>query len=484
MSPMSLVETDLSEAPIERAVEGEPRPGPWVIQYGSTPGLLPDAWGYWNHWQMDLDPLGFPSSPMVEACVAAYANTIALCPGDHWRTLDNGGRERVRTSALSRLLIEPNDYQSRSDFLLNLVRQLYLHGNVYALAERNNRFEVSALHLFDANQSHHAIAPDGTIYYRLAGNHVVEPRMRNSASELLRAGIVPARDVFHVKLDTQPYDPLEGLSPLRNCAAAVAVQSALSQQLLQFFANQSRPSGVIETDMTLTSAQVTELRKAWEAQARGMNAGGVPILTSGLKFHGISSTARDAEMPALMQITADQICQVMGVPPAILGITDRSTFASTEALMQFWLARGLGFTLNHVEVAFDQFFGLAGYPQEYVEFDVGALLRPAHKDRIDGLVKGVQGGIYAPNEARRVEGYPDAKDGDEPRVQQQVVPLSAWSKPPPKTPAPEAPPAAAAIAEEPEPEAEEEELSLDELAAVHRHRFTQAIREAERARAA
>ena len=41
---------------------------------------------------------------------------------------------------------------------------------------------------------------------------------------------------------------------------------------------------------------------------------------------------------------------VYGVPPAILGMTDKSSFASTEALMQFWLARGLGFAINHIEV--------------------------------------------------------------------------------------------------------------------------------------
>ena len=38
-----------------------------------------------------------------------------------------------------------------------------------------------------------------------------------------------------------------------------------------------------------------------------------------------------------------------------------------------------------------------------------------------------------------MEDLPAAEDGDEPRVQQQVVPLSAWSKPPPSTPAPQAP---------------------------------------------
>jgi hypothetical protein len=59
------------------------------------------------------------------------------------------------------------------------------------------------------------------------------------------------------------------------------------------------------------------------------------------------------------------------------------------------------------------------------------------KERIEALSHGVIGGIYAPNEARRMEGLPDVKFGDEPRVQQQVVPLSFAGKVPP---APASPP--------------------------------------------
>ncbi len=107
--------------------------------------------------------------------------------------------------------------------------------------------------------------------------------------------------------------------------------------------------------------------------------------------------------------------------------------------MQFWLARGLGFALNHIETAFDYFFGLKGWPHEYKEFDTQALLRVAYKDRIEVLARGVQGGIFSPDEARNSEDLPRTPYGDEPRVQQQVVPLSAWAKALPATPRPDAP---------------------------------------------
>ena len=106
-------------------------------------------------------------------------------------------------------------------------------------------------------------------------------------------------------------------------------------------------------------------------------------------------------------------------------------------MMQSWLASALGFALNHIEEAIGQKFGLKGQPDEYIELDTEALLRSAFKERVDGYVRGVQGGVFAPNEARRAFSLPAAKDGNEPRVQQQLVPLSFASM----TPIPPAPPA-------------------------------------------
>jgi hypothetical protein len=96
--------------------------------------------------------------------------------------------------------------------------------------------------------------------------------------------------------------------------------------------------------------------------------------------------------------------------------------------MQFWIATGLGFALNHIEESFGLLFQLKGQPDEYVEFSTEALLRSAMKDRVEALARGVQGGIFAPNEARNSEGYDSVEFGNEPRVQQQVVPLSAAGK--------------------------------------------------------
>lgn len=422
--------------------EGEVRPGPWFLPI--TGGWLPaDAGSSMNWWQLGYDPIGLGTqSAMVEACVSAYAQTVAMCPGDHWRSNDKGGRDRVTTSALSRILRHPNDYQSISDFLLNGTRSLYLQGNTYALALRNDRYEIDELHLMDSNLSYPRLATTGDVFYQLAGNDVIERRL---GGEQL---IVPQRDVLHIRLHTVRHRfprPLIGESPLVAAYADVGMGSAIASQQLKFYMNEARPSAVLSTDLQLDKDQVQALRDRWNEQAKGLHQGGTPILTAGLKVQPWSQGGKDAATAEMLKLSNEHIALAFRIPLQVLGLGGNN-LSSTEMLMQSWIASGLGFALNHIEEAIGLLFGLKGQPDEYVEFDTAALLRSALKDRIEALARGVQGGIYAPNEARHSESLDAVPFGDEPRVQQQVVPLSAVSKIPAAPAPPAAPPADPAAA--------------------------------------
>lgn len=443
---MGLLSRIFGSPPAAKAVEGEYRDGPWFLPL--TGGFLPhDVGTNLNWWQLGYDPIAGGTSAMVEACVSAYSQTTAMCPGDHWLSTDNGGRGRVKTSALSRFLRKPNGYQSISDFLMNTTRCLYMEGNSYALGLRNDRFEVAELHLMNPKKSTYLIAETGDVFYRLGGNEIIDKMIDGPL-------IVPARDVLHIRLHT-PEHPLRGETPLMAAAIDVAAGNSMMRQQLAFYTNQARPSQVLSTEMVLDKEQVDQLRERWNEQSRGLHAGGTPILTAGLKPLPLGTTAHDAQLADMMKLTEQHIALVFRVPLQILGIGG-TPFASTEALMQAWKASGLGFCLNHIEEAIGLFFGLRGVPDEYLEFDTKALLRSSFKERIEGLVRGVQGGVYAPNEARAEESLPAAEFGDEPRVQEQVVPLSFGAKkePNPKPSASVKPPPADDPSDEDQPNAD------------------------------
>jgi HK97 family phage portal protein len=456
---------------VAKAAEGQYRPGPWYLPV--THGWLPNEVGQsMNWWQNGYTPwLAGGQLSIIEACLSAYSQTCAMCPGDHWKANGKGGRTRVTTSALSRILRTPNDYQSASDFLLNAVRQLYYEGNAYALCMRNARYEITELHLMDNRYCRALIDGSGEVHYTLGGNWIVQNRYGPLTT-------VPARDVLHIKLHVdQLRNPLRGESPLVSAYLDVLTSTSIKQQQFQFYQRQAKPGFVLSTDLMLDKDQVSALRDRWDEQTTGENTGGTPILTGGLKPQQIPMTNwRDAQLADVLKLTDLDIAMAFRVPPQVIGIPVRGTVGNNETLMQSWIATGLGFCLNHVEEAIGLTFGLKGEPDEYVEFNTDALLRSNFKDRIEGLARGVQGGIYSPNEARNKEGLDSAKDGDEPRVQQQVVPLSAAGKIPAS---PAAPPAPAAPKPNDEPPDAAEEPGSDARRISYRKTFQNRQRQLE-----
>jgi len=442
------------------AGEGNWHAGPYTVNGGVIPAGSP-----WNFWQCDIDPCGYPSSAIVEACVWAYVRAIAQLPGYHRQELNNGGTETITTSALARLLRNPNPYQTPSDFLVHLIRSLLLNGNSYWIAQRNDRGEATALHWTDPRQCQvREIGIQGQsyreIFYEISDNPLFQ------FDRILGRGslVVPARDVFHVKLAT-PRHPLVGETWLSALPTELGQSAAINNSLTQAASNM-RPAGLIHTDMTLTPAQVQDLKKLWENTSQNLASGGVPILTHGLKFQPLTMSADDQQIIEQKKLNDKMVAAVFGVPAILLGMTDTGSSKSAEAVMAEWLAAGLGWLINHIEVAFDQFVDLnansVGKGREYTEYDTRMLLRSAFKDRLDGLTKAVVGGVYSPNEARRLEGLPDAEDGAEPRLQAQVVPLSAWDK----APAAPSAPAAPAAPTKPDAEPAEDDQAAEDKAAA------------------
>lgn len=412
-------------------------------------GGIPTSWN-WNFWQQNMRPFQGGESATVNACVNAYAMTLAQLPGAHRRDLADGGAETVNTSALSRILRSPNGYQTRSDFILNLVTGLLFHGNAYAWAQRNARQEVEALHLMPSRLTTPYYDPDSrAIFYALAENPLAP----------LPDYLVPQRDVMHIRCRTRQDRPLEGITPITWATLAQASNVAISATQAAFFNNASQPSGFLSSKEKLSGDQMDALRAAWADRASGIAQGSVPILGGGLEFQQTGITSQDAQLVEAFGMTVADIARAFAVPLPIIGDLSNATFNNVENLIGLWLSQGLGFYVEHIEIAFDKFFGLP--VGEYVEFDTDTLLRTQFKDLIEGLSRAAVGGILSPDEARRRfdRALPPAPGGfgKEPRVQAQVVPLSQVGAEP--APSAEVPPVAPAA-----PVAEDQAAAAQEAA--------------------
>lgn len=396
--------------------------GDWGM---SVPASWPVGW-----WQQGFNvQYGGGKTAIVSACVDAYAQTLASVPAYHWKYDDDDTKEKVRNSSQARVLWKPNNYQTRSDLILNMIEGLMFHGNAYAYGVRNNRNEIASMHLLDPRSTQPYVEPETKTIFYAAGD---SPLIENFKPSMM----IPQRDILHLRLYT-PRHPLVGVSPITNAAMSIAANRAISSQQANFFSNMSRPSGILSTDMKLTKEQMLQLRSAFNEQSKDLNAGGVPILGNNMKWYPMSISNQDAQIVEAFNMTVEDIARAFRVPLPLVNDNRHSTYNNVEQLVSYWLSGGLGFLIDHVENNFDAFFGFN--MTNRTEFNVDQLLRTDFMSRVDGYTKAVQHALMSPNEARqRFDGLKKVPHGDKPIVQQQMVPLG-WTPPEPKPAEPAAP---------------------------------------------
>lgn len=387
------------------------------------PGTAPVTSWPFNWWQYNnttaLLPDDFSSFGPVQTCINIISQDLSRLPLRHVEIGDSGARRDVRGRAPMRVFRGPNAFQTRSDFLLYKARSLLSDGNSYNLALRNERNEVRALYPLPPWSVYPYVTPEeGEVVYRVSHSQVLDVAQPDFDNDFW----VPARNMLHIRLQT-PKNPLIGESPLVAALYPAITGAQINRQAATFFSNMSRPGGVLRHPGELSETAMARLKTRFKELTSGDNSGEVAILLEGMEWQQIQMTAVDAELARIYQLSERQIFQLFRIPPFLGGDLDKSGFQNVESLTRFYFQSCLGFYVNHIQEALTRFFGLPD--NEAIVFDLDqALLAGDIKERLEALGKGVQNGIYAPNEARALENLPPVENGDEPRVQQQLVPLS------------------------------------------------------------
>lgn len=402
---------------------------------GELQGLMYELGGIEDGWQRNLEVSVSEARhvPMVYAAVMANARAGATCWPRHLRETSKGtGKyEQVTTSPAFRIFRDANPYESWAVFLLNMLATLGFEGQAYAVVVRDERGAPTQLHRMPRGSMAPLVSPeDGSVYYSVGGNPFL-PQFDGVQY------LVPARDVWHLRQHC-PRHPLLGESPCTAAALSMGVNVALSRSQAVFFARMSRPSGVLVSDQQLTKEQITRLRENWNSQSQLLAQGGVPILGNGVKWQSMAITSEDAQLIDALRYSGEDIARVYGVPLPVIGELTHATLTNVEQLVSLWLSTGLTALLELVERDLNRLFAFDGVT-EYADLDVKALLRTDFAGRIDALCKGIQGGLFMPNEARAMENLPPVPAGDEVYAQAQMQPLGTPIAAPAPPPAPQPP---------------------------------------------
>ncbi|WP_052364990.1 phage portal protein [Halotalea alkalilenta] len=337
----------------------------------------------------------------VYACVRLIAGAIASLPLSVYQRQDEG-RQRVRNDLWWLLNEQPCPSVSAAVFWEYLVAQMLLTGDALAEIERGRGGSIRQLIPLDS---------------RAVAVRQINNRLRY---EFCRDGIWLGRDqddILHIP--GFGFDGTRGMSVIRHAAReAIGLALAAESFSSRFFASGAHPDVALKVPGKMTQEQIDNLRRIWANKYGGAHNSSLPIvLTEGTDLKEVTLSAQDSQLIEARRFQVADIARAFGVPPHMIGETDKSTSWGSGIEQQ-----GIGFVqytlaphLNRIEQEINR--KCFRTERLFVEFNVEGLLRGDSKARADYYTRALGGtqnpAWMTPNEVRRLENLPPLAGGDQ-----------------------------------------------------------------------
>lgn len=259
--------------------------------------------------------------PAIYSCVTGISRDISKMP---WKLMEKDGdgiwNEMESRSPWLPLLRKPNHFQIPLEFVESWVVSLLIHGNSYALKERDDRGIVTRLYILEPTRVTPLVANDSAVYYELKTDYlsgVNEDFLQNLFDRWGRIAI-PAKEIIHDKM-TPLWHPLIGVSPLYAAALAGTMGRRIQDDSTQFFANAALPGGIITGPARISDAAATRLKTAFEANFGGANRGKIAVLGDNLSFVPMRQTADNAQLTEQYKNVIEDVARAFHYPMWKLG---------------------------------------------------------------------------------------------------------------------------------------------------------------------
>lgn len=325
----------------------------------------------------------------VQACVRLLADSIAGLPIDAYR---KSGKLRVEIDPAPSLVRAPFDGLSTFEGMFQTVTSLAMRGESLSVVMTRDSLEypTSLLPIHPDNWSVQRDRTSGAPVYLIAGERV------------------PTADLVHLKRFSLPQE-LHGLSPISAARLGIGIGLAAERYGARWFGQSANPSSVLETDLNPGQDAIKNLQTQWVESHGGKRL--PAVLTSGFKWRPISITPEESQFLQTRQFQVSQIAMLFGVPPHMIGDTQRSTSWGTGIEQQ-----SIGFvtyTLRPWLSCIEQAWSSLLPRGQYVRFNVDGLLRGDVKARHESYTQARNAGWLSVNEIRELEDRAPVEGGDD-----------------------------------------------------------------------
>lgn len=323
---------------------------------------------------------------VVLGCVSLLADSVASMPLRAYRIDKNGKRIMID---LPDVLADPDPESNTYELIHQMMASMALHGNSYIKIDRDRTGQMIGLVPLHPYQMQ--VLPTGDMTGR---------RYLHLGNEMNR------EDILHQRWFTPPQS-LVGISPLNQTRNLIGLALAMDRHLAQFYGEGATPSSILETDQKLNLEQARVIQATWESTHRRHRK--PAVLSDGLKWRPITTSAADSEMTATREQIIRDISRIFRVPSHLIGASgDNQTYQNVEQASLNFLTHTIAPWIRRIEISISKILD----PGVDVAFDTSTLLRVDALTRARVNMINVSMGARTPNEVRQIEGMEPFIGGD------------------------------------------------------------------------
>lgn len=345
-------------------------------------------------WRVGMSPSQLLSNTTVLACTELIADSIAMLPCNVYKKTANG-RERDDSPSISYVLRRsPNYLDTPFSFKQTILMHLLLEGNAFIFIDRWPDFNVKRLTPLYPSKVKNKFDDKGDVYYLYEYNGKT---YKYNNDQILH---IPAYKLGGVR----------GLSPIEYAHHAAKLGLDLDSYTADSFDGGIQAKikvGVPVEEKNWKEEDTKKLNDRIKDELTGADSRKKAlILTKGVTADALNlATNADSQLNDTRVFSEKEIAKIYRVPMMMLG-KDDAKFTNNEQLNTFFLQHTLTPWLVRIQERLDWLLNWPLSEDHYIEFDADAMLRADYNSRINGFIRGIQGGIYTPNQVFDMENLP------------------------------------------------------------------------------
>lgn len=356
---------------------------------------------------------------LVYSCLNVLGETRGSLPFQVKRYGDNGS-ETAYTHPVYRLIHDrPNPYMTAFTFWSTVEKLKHIHGNAYALIDRDAYFEPVALYLLDPQNVTVQKTTTGEVYYKF-----YEKTFRHT-------------DILHFK--NYSVDGYCGISTITANSLSVGLGLKLKQYNSSLIGN--RPHGYLTGPKPKDEMQKGQFKGQWNKELgpdggkesvraetiKTQAFGNIPYLYGGVEFVALTLPADQAAYILATELNDHDILGMFRTPPTLVSRYKDAPYNSSEQQDIAFVKYSLACSKEYEQECTEKLFPVSNRSRNksyYCQFNLNGLLRGDMKARKDFYTGLFNIAALTPNQICEFEDLPTyGKDGDKHYVQGALIPV-------------------------------------------------------------